>query len=474
MTDLFQGSFPVVNAGLSRFSEDLAAAQAQVTDLHWRPPVGGAPEVDRMLADLADDTQGLGAEIRAANTVAFGHLTSARPVLLDIAPARDVLADMHPNTVLHAGPPLPWDRMVGAMQGAVLGGLLYEGLARSPQEAADLAASSEIEFASCHSRNAVGPMAGVITGRTPLLVVRDEVSGTTAFSPMNEGWGRALRFGAYDEPVIDRLRWMETALAPTLRRAVGRLGGIDVRQIIARALHMGDECHNRDIAASSLLFKTLAPEVVASTSDTRTVGEVLAFLAQQEHFFLNVGMAACKAALLAAGSVPHSTMVTAIARNGREVGITVSGAGTRWFTAPAPVPQGLFFPGFTEADASGDLGDSAITEAAGIGAVAMAAAPAIVGFVGGTAADAMRYTEEMYAVTLGESPHFTLPALEFRGTPTGLDVRAVLETGIEPVVNTGIAHREAGRGLVGAGVARVPALAFESALRALHAAWVPS
>jgi hypothetical protein len=305
-----------------------------------------------------------------------------------------------------------------------------------------------------------------------MMIVEDSTSGAMAYASMNEGWGRALRFGAYDDDVISRLRWMEDTLAPALRSAINHVGGIDVNGLIGRALHMGDECHNRDIAASALLFKLLAPALATVVDEHQALTEVLAFLAQQEHFFLNVGMAACKASAVAASNIPFSTMVTAMARNGTDVGIMVSGMGDRWFTAPAHVAQGLYFPGFSEADASPDLGDSAITETAGIGAFAMATAPAIVGFVGGTAADARQYTEEMYGITLGENMNFTLPPLDFRGTPTGVDVRAVVESGIAPVVNTGIAHKEAGRGLVGAGVVRIPLEAFEGALRAIHGEWI--
>jgi hypothetical protein len=472
MSDLLNdGSFGVANVGLRRFADELEEADAQVVDMRWEPPRGGSPELARMLADLADDQRGLGTKIHSANEKASTRLIEARPVLKDVAPAREVLDGLTETTILHAGPPVAWKDMCGAMQGAVIGGLIYEGLAETPAEAQELAGGGDITFAPCHSRDAVGPMAGILTPRMPVMVVENVEHGTVGYASMNEGWGRTLRFGAYDQQVIERLRWMENVLAPSLRAAIKHLEGVDVKAIIARALHMGDECHNRDLAATLLFFKEIAPAMEASVGDTEALREALAFLADQEHFFLNIGMAACKASLLAARSIPYSTMVTAIARNGVEVGILVSGTGDEWFSAPGEVPEGLFFPGYSAEDANPDLGDSSITETSGLGAFAMAAAPAIVRFVGGSPADALQYTQQMYHITFEENPEFTIPSLDFRGTPTGIDVRAVLDTGNAPVVNTGIAHKEAGHGLVGAGVARAPLEAFEKALRHMHGTW---
>jgi hypothetical protein len=414
------------------------------------------------VAELADDSEGIGAKIKAANQTAFERLITAEP------PAGEVLDDMTPTTILHAGPPVTWERMCGAMRGSVMGALLYERLAQTPEAAYELAAGGKIRFAPCHSRGAVGPMAGIISASMPVMVVENAPGGTRGFATMNEGWGRTLRFGAFDEAVIERLRWMETVLAPALRKAVHSLGGVNIKSLTARALHMGDEIHNRDLAATSLFFREVTPALVAGDLPRSELAAVLDFLAQQEHFFLNVSMAACKAMLLAAHEIPYSTVVTAMARNGVEVGIQVSGFGHTWFTAPATVAQGLYFPGYSEADANPDLGDSAISETAGIGAFVMGAAPAIVQFVGGTPAEALRYTEEMYTITVGENPNYTLPALDFRGAPAGIDVRQVVERNTAPVINTGIAHREPGHGLVGAGVVSAPLGCFESALSAME------
>jgi hypothetical protein len=472
MNNLLNNEFSPVNIGIDKFSQDLNDANFQVINKHWQPPYGGDPVLAQILADIGDDDRGLGLRIKKANQLAVGRLLEAQPVLREIAPARDVLNGMHPHKILHAGPPIPWGKMCGPMQGAIVGGIIYERLAFNFDEAFELAESGDIEFSPCHSLDAVGPMAGIITPRMPLMIIENLKHSTYAYASMNEGWGRTLRFGAYDPDVIARLDWMEQDLASLLNRALKQYpSGLDVKSIIARALHMGDECHNRDIAASSLFFKEIAPVLMRTSVGEPTLDKVIEFLSEQEHFFLNIAMASCKASTMAASNIPYSTMVTAIGRNGVQVGIQVSGAGEKWFTDFGEVPQGLFFPGYSEADANPDLGDSAITETGGLGAFAMAGAPAIVRFVGGSPQDAIRFTEEMYLITLGENPDYTLPPLDFRGTPSGIDVRPVVQTSIAPVINTGIAHKKAGHGLVGAGVVRAPLGIFEKAVRYLHLQW---
>ena len=472
-SEILRSKSSIINVGIEKFANDLDSAGYSVYIKNWRPPFGGDPEVARMLADLADDGQGLGLKVKSANQIAHKKLIEAQTVLRGIEPAHQVLDGMHEHMILHAGPPVSWENMCGSMKGAIIGGLIYEKLAKSADEALQLAESGQIDFVPCHSLGAVGPMAGIITPRMPLLIVENITHNTVGYASMNEGWGKTLRFGAYDENVIARLNWMEEELAPILNRALMTYpNGLNTKAIISRALHMGDECHNRDLAASSLFYKEITPVLARVATDPTILDRTLLFLSQQEHFFLNIAMASCKAILLSCNQVPYSTMVTAIGRNGVDVGIQVSGAGQKWFTSPGEVPQGLYFPGYSETDANPDLGDSAITETVGLGAFAMAGAPAIVRFVGGTPQDAIRYTEEMYRITLGEHTDFTIPALDFRGTPCGIDVRAVVETGIAPVINTGIAHKEAGHGLVGAGVVRAPLDVFVQALSYLHEAFL--
>ncbi|HKI00965.1 MAG TPA: DUF1116 domain-containing protein [Thermoanaerobaculia bacterium] len=402
--------------------------------------------------------------IEEANRTAVERMTAARPRLTGIAQAREVIPGMRDGLLLHAGPPIEWARMSGPLRGAVIGALIFEGLAHDEAGAVALVERGEVAFEPCHHHGAVGPMAGVISPSMKVYVVEDSTHGLRTFSNLNEGYGKVLRYGAFSDEVIAKLRWMNLTLAPILARAVDLLGGIDLRALIAEALHMGDEGHNRNKAGSLLFLKLLAPAIAGVAPHSKIQEEVLAFLGGNPLSVLNPVMAACKAMADAAHGVEGSTIVSAMARNGTDFGIRVSGLGDRWFTAPAQVPDGLYFPGFSSADANPDIGDSTITETAGLGAFAMAAAPAIVTFIGGTPQDAVNATLEMYEITAGEHPQFTIPALGFRGSPVGIDLRKVVELGITPRVNTGIAHRQAGVGQVGAGLVRPPMEIFEQAL----------
>ncbi|MSQ59880.1 MAG: DUF1116 domain-containing protein [Betaproteobacteria bacterium] len=461
MPSLLQGKLAVLNVGLGRFAEAISAAGGVVTHLAWTPPAHGDAGAGMALARLVNHPV-----IEKANQRAFDAFLAVSPVLRGVGRARTLLPKMTDRTLLHAGPPIEWARMCGPMQGAITGAILYEGWASDAESARAQAASGQIKFEPCHHHDCVGPMAGIISPSMPLWIVGDD-AGRRAYSNFNEGLGKALRFGAYGTPVLSRLRWLETKLAPALESALSLVGGVELKPLMAQALLMGDEVHNRNAAASGLLLRRLASALVRSQEPSDKISEVLDFIAGNEHFFLNISMAACKLMLDAAHGVAGSSMVTAMARNGVEFGIRVSGLGERWFTANAGAVNGLYFAGYSEADAARDLGDSAITETAGLGGFSMAAAPAIVKFVGGSARDATTNSRIMRAITLGESNIFQLPALDFQGAPSGIDVRAVVDTGIEPVINTGIAHREAGVGQIGAGLTRAPLACFVQAVTAL-------
>ena len=404
-------------------------------------------------------------DIEQANATAVGRMMDARPILKGLVTAREVIPGLKDGLLLHAGPPVEWERMSGPLRGAVIGALLFEGLAKTEAQATAMAAEGQVKFAPCHEHNAVGPMAGVTSASMKVYVVENITHGNRAFSNLNEGYGKVLRYGAYSDDVLKKLRWMNDVMAPLLADALAASsGGLDMRTLLAEALHMGDEGHNRNKAGSLLFLKWFAPLVAKVATDRRVEHDVLKFIGDNALTVLNPVMAACKAMADAAHNVEGSTVVSTMARNGTDFGIRVSGLGGRWFTAPCETPRGLWFPGFTEADANPDIGDSTITETAGIGGVAMAAAPAIVTFVGSTPKDATHATLEMYEITAAEHKHFTIPALDFRGTPTGIDIRKVVEKGITPRVNTGIAHKQAGVGQVGAGLVRPPMKIFEDAL----------
>jgi hypothetical protein len=464
---LFTGGVHAVNIGLGGFAQPLREHDATAQQLAWRPPADADRDLGLLVARLEDDPDDtVGARVAAANATTLGRILSARPTLLDVRPAREAIEGFGGKMLLHSGPPIDWGRMCGPMQGAIVGAAILEGWADTPEDARGMAARGDIGFAPCHHSAAVGPMAGVLGPSFPVVVVENAANGNRAYASLNEGLGKVLRFGAYEPAVLDRLRWMATVLGPALSATLRAHGPIELNAITAQALHMGDECHNRNAAATGLLTRMLAP-VLVRTVDRPDAEAVLDFLRRNDHFYLNLSMAACKATLDAAHGVAGSTVVTAMARNGVDFAIRVSGTGDRWFSAPATVPDGLYFPGYGPDDANPDLGDSAITETCGIGGFAMASAPAIVRFVGGTAEQALQYTREMYRITLAQNSGFSLPALNFMGTPTGIDVRRVVDSGVAPVINTGIAHKDAGVGQIGAGIARAPLRSFEGALRAL-------
>jgi hypothetical protein len=467
MTSFLTEPVRALNIGLAGFADPIRSHGAPVVSLDWRPPAAGDRELGLLLAHLEDDRNDpVGGVIEVANRKAVDRILAAQPTLVDVRPARDAIDGLGDRKLLHSGPPIDWSRMCGPVRGAAIGACLFEGWASSAAAARNLLDNGEVTFAPCHDHGAVGPMAGVVSPSMPVVIVQDAAHGTRAFATLNEGLGKVLRFGAYDDSVLERLRWFASVLGPALSATLRAGGPVDLKAITAQALQMGDEGHNRNVAATSLLTRSIAPTLVETLGGS-TPRDVLAFLKGNDHFFLNLSMAACKSALDAAAGIDGSTVVTAMSRNGVDFGIRLSGTGNAWFTSPVGVPDGLYFPGFGPADANPDLGDSAITETFGIGGFAMAAAPAIVRFVGGTPADALATTREMERITLAKNAAYGLPSLGFSGTPTGIDARRVVETGIAPVINTGIAHKQAGIGQIGAGIARAPLACFELAIRAV-------
>lgn len=451
----------VINVGLDLFYNTLREQNAAVAAVDWRPPAV-EPAMLALLAGLDQNRE----QIAAANREAVERMQSAQPVLIDIRQAKDVIPGMTKHTLLHAGPPVAWPDMCGPMRAGVLVALKYEGLAENDQQAEALAASGKIAFAPCNDYGAVGPMTGITSYSMPLYVIENAVHKTYSYSTINEGMGKVLRFGANSAEVVDRLKWIECRLAPVMQQAIRLSGGLNLKVMIAQAVAMGDELHMRNASTAAMYARFLAPWLAQACPDNELLVKILRFLSvNNEQSFLNLAMAAGKATMLATHGIPHSTLVTCMARNGVEFGIKVSGLGDAWFTAPANKINGLYFSGFSQADANPDLGDSAVMETYGLGGFAMAAAPAIVRFLGsGSAEDAIAYTEEMYEITMAENRQFLIPGLNFRGTPTGIDLRKVVETGIEPIINTAISHREPGVGMIGAGMARAPREAFVKAL----------
>lgn len=466
INQLFGAELRPVNLGLDMFADDLVTQGAVPVRMDWAPPGGGDPEVIAALSRL--EAPEFAEKIAAANQIALERILSAQPFLDGFGQAIDTVPGMTRTTILHAGPPIEFLRMSGPMKGAVTGALVYEKLAGDLNEAFELAASGDITFSPCHEHQSVGSMAGVTSASMWVHKVTNRAYGNTAYTNLSEQLSKILRFGANDQSVIDRLNWMRDVLGPVLSGAMElNTDGVDLRLMLAQALHMGDEAHNRNVAGTTLLFQALAPYILESDFTTKEKREVFDFWSSSDYFSGPTWMVTAKAALDAANGIENSTLVTTMARNGVEFGIRVSGTGGQWFTGPAQEVIGPMFAGYTRADGGLDMGDSAITETFGIGGFAMAAAPAIVALVGGTIDDAVAYSRTMNTITTGNNPNITIPALDFMGIPTGIDVRKVMETGILPVINTAIAHKDPGIGMIGAGITHPPVEAFQSAMCAL-------
>ncbi len=460
---LFGEDLSAINMGLESFADNLRREEVPAMQVDWRPPAGGNKKL-AALFDRLDANTGL--DMVEANRRAVERIQKSKPTLVGIGTALDDIPGMHKKMILHAGPPVTWERMCGPMKGAVLGGLVYEGLAADLVQAEKLAASGEITYEPCHHHDSVGPMAGIVTASMPVWILENATYGNRAYATLNEGLGKVLRYGANGPEVITKLRWMKEELAPILSKALALHGPIDMKNIIAQVLQMGDEGHNRNRAGTSLFIRELAPYLVQLDDDKQKLAKVLSFMHENDHFFLNLSMPASKCTVDAARGIEGSSVITTMARNGTDFGIRVSGLGDQWFTAPATMVNGLYLPGYSADDAAPDIGDSVITETVGIGGFAMAAAPAIVKFVGGTPADAINFTKRMYEITVAENDTYQIPNLDFRGTPTGIDVVKIAETGILPAINTGIAHKEPGIGMVGAGLVDPPVACFMDAFEA--------
>lgn len=452
-----------MNVGLKIFGEELSKQGQEVAFVDWKPVAGGRKDI----VEALDRVEKVRDRIAEANQLVISKIKNAKPMLIRMDTAIHAIPGMKENLILHAGPVISWEKMCGPMKGAVIGAILYEEKAKTPEEAVKLVESGKIEFAPCHEYNAVGPMAGVLSPHMPVHIVKDITNDKCYYCGINEGLGKVLRFGAYSDEVIGRLRYFRDEFMPIMQKALSLTDGIDIKLVTAQALQMGDECHNRNKAATALFYKIISQLILQTDTDMAAIRKALGFIAGNDHYFLNLSMPACKAIMEAGQEIPYATIVTTMARNGVEFGIKVSGLGrNKWFNYASNYIEGLYFPGYSREDANPDIGDSAITETTGIGGMAMGGAPAIVQFVGGETQDALDTTNRMYTITTDVNAEYAIPNLDFKGTPMGIDMIKVIESGVLPVINTGIAHKEAGIGQIGAGIVNPPMECFYQALLA--------
>ncbi len=464
INDLFGKKLNVLNVGLGTFYETMRDQNVTASHLEWRPPAGGNAHLAAILSGLNQD------RIDEANQKAYEIFNQGEPTLVDVKYAKDVIAGIDKYTVGHAGPPIKWEDMCGPLQGAIKGAVVYEGVASTLEDAEKLVLDGTIKLVSNHSMGCVGPMTGMITYSMPLWEVKNTTFGNVAYCPFNEGLGKVMRFGANGPDVIARLKWIENELAPAMKQALALSGPISMKVLITKALAMGDEMHQRNTGASSLFVREVMKYLVKVVEDRDSLTRITEFITGNDQFFLNLAMASGKAITDPAKNIPYCTVVTTMSRNGTNFGIKISALGEQWFEAPVNNPKGLYFPGYTEADANPDIGDSAICETFGIGGFAMGASPAVVRFVGASSvAEAIAYSKEMQDICVGLSPNYIIPTMDFVGVATAIDARKVVESGSLPVINTGMAHRLAGIGQVGAGIVKAPLDCFVKAIEAFDA-----
>lgn len=456
----------IINVGLQSFNQSIQAFDGKSTQFNWKPRAGGNKKMIKILNALEEHAE----QIDAENQKVMDKIKNAQPFLTNVVPAKTVIPELNESTktLLHAGPPIAWTEMTGPMKGSVVGAAIFEGWAENEKEVVALVESNQIRFIPCHHVHAVGPMGGITSANMPVFVVENRLDGSKGYCTMNEGIGKVLRFGAFSQEVIDRLNWMRDILGPTLSGALKQSeNGLNLSVLIARSITMGDEFHQRNFAASLNFLREVAPLIIPLSMDEQDKQDVMQFLADTDQFFLNIMMAAGKSIVDGARKDAKGTIVTTLTRNGVDFGVRIAETADEWYTAPVNVPKGLYFTGFSEENGNPDMGDSAITETIGVGGMAMVAAPGVTRFVGaGGFQDALAISNEMAEISAGQNPTWTIPTWDFRGTCLGIDIRKVVETGITPLINTGIAHKEAGIGQIGAGTVRAPLNCFEKALEA--------
>jgi hypothetical protein len=464
VNELFKIKLKALNLGIENFHDSLLQQSVSVINVLWKPLAGGDLELINIIENLNKDER-----IVLANKQAVERINNSVPVWIDVLPAKEAIS-LPNDVILHSGPPLSYSEMSVPMKGAVLAALKFEGLAESEKDVESLVRNDKIKFKPCHDYGCVGPMTGIISSSMPLLCVKNTKYGNMAYSTLNEGAGEVARFGASSTKTISHLNWIKEVLAPSLKKAVIAADGINLKLIIAQALNMGDELHMRNNASSTLFFKTVMPYVIKTNKNHQELSAISKFLStNNDQFFLNFAMASMKASTDVANEISFSTIVIAMARNGVNFGIKISGLGNRWFVEKAPVVEGLYFPGFNSQDANPDIGDSAIMETGGLGGFAIAAGISVLKLLGNSNfSEAMLITENMYQITTDFSQNYFIPNLNFKGVPLGIDLIKVISTGITPMINTAIASKKAGGGMIGAGISRAPMKMFVDALKAFN------
>lgn len=468
---IFQDNLRVINAGLHGFALAMQKQDVPVVEIDWRPPADGEMHLVEILKTI-NCNQDLVERINSANQTVIERIQNANPQIVDVMPAGEAMK-LAAHTILHSGPPIPWERMCGPQKRAVLGAIQFEGWAENENGAIKFMEKGKVTLSPCHKYNAVGPMTGIISPSMPVLVTRNDTYGNYGFSTFNEGRGNTLWFGVFDEATLVRLKWIQETLGPAMKAAINRHGPINVFDIVEQGLQMGDECHARHVASTALLLKLLMPAMIEAGVPGKTVASITRFMDENSHFFLNFTLAAVKVTMDSAHNVPYSTIVTGMSRNGIDFMLRVAGLGDNWLVSPVcAMDKAIYYTGFNVENAAGDIGDSAIIETCGLGGMAIASAPSAVAFLDGMFSDAAAAIQELDTITAATHNRFRMPAMGAKKTPLGIDLRRVVETRIVPFITTGVLHETSPTvGQIGTGVSDVPVTLFDQALMALAEKW---
>ena len=449
----------VVNVGLPLFADAVRDQGVPVVSVDWRVPAGGDPAAVAALGRL----YGIHAErIDAANAEVLRRLDQGVPLLTGLTTVAAAAPDLPERTLLHCGPPIAYADAPDPLRRSMRAAAVAEGWASGLAHADGLLARGDIGLSPANTHRVVVPMATALGAGAPVYVLQNQAGGTEAYAPISQGPGEVAWFGCASGASIARLVFLRDVAAPVIREILDRAGPLDVLALAAQAVTMGDDVHVRTQAATNLLIREWLPHLTGVGGPD---GVAFArFMAGNHLFFLTLAMAAARSLTEWAAQVQDSSIVTTMTRNGTTFGIALAGS-DRWFLDEAPeVGHALYYPGQGPETSARDIGDSAVLELSGLGAAAAAGSPAVAQLLGGQMREAAGLTGRLAAVCAGRSSRFKIPALDNTGTPLGVDVRKVVELGTTPAVTTGILHRSAGTGQVGAGVAEAPLGCFAGAL----------
>lgn len=403
-----------------------------------------------------------------ADLQAFERQAAVVPVFEGIAVARDATV-LPSRTILHAGPPFrPGQAIAAPIRNSARVAAVFEGWARDFDDAGRRIDSGDIRIAPAQDHGVVVPLASVLSPGMYVQIVRDGAAAQGLpparrfFSPLNGGSGPAPRLGQCTDAALAHLRWLNGEFADCLSACLAADSNAPLLPIADAALAAGDDCHGRTAAATRLLTDRWA-SLWQGLANSGGAARARAFLDASPSFFLNLWMAACKC-MLAAAQGENSSLPTAAGGNGIEFGIQVGGLPGQWWQAPVAPPRAtLAAGGPAPADHLPAIGDSAVVDIAGFGALAMHHAPeqaaalaALMPVPSGQLADAL---------CTGWHPAFKRAPIR-----TGMSARRIAASGQSPAIALGILDRAGERGRLAGGIALAPQTPFTEACTKLDRA----